>query len=124
MVQRNSDLVWESFFRMDRDVESAWVYILLCADGSYYVGSARGALADRLAKHDSGVHDGYTKARRPIRLVWSQSFQYITDAIAAERQVKGWRREKKEALINGKLDLLPKLSKTARTQHNTQGRTA
>jgi predicted GIY-YIG superfamily endonuclease len=104
---------------MNTDVESAWVYILLCADGSYYVGSARGALADRLAKHDSGLHDGYTKARRPIRLVWSQNFQYITDAIAAERQIKGWRREKKEALIKGRLDLLPTLAKTARAKRNS-----
>ena len=90
---------------------SAWVYILRCRDGSYYVGSARGALEDRIAKHHDGTFGGYTARRRPVTLVYAQAFNRITDAIAAERQVKGWTRAKKEALIGGDFDLLRVLAK-------------
>src|SRR5262245_41508962 len=80
----------------------AFVYILLCADHSYYVGSATGDdLTSRVAQHNSGFYGGYTSTRRPVQLVWSQHFDQITDAIAAERQLKGWSRPKKEALIRG-----------------------
>ena len=88
-----------------------WLYILLCADGSYYVGTARGDLERRFAEHQSGAFDGYTARRRPVTLAYSQHFQRITDAIEAERQVKGWRREKKEALIKGDFHLLSALSR-------------
>ena len=88
-----------------------WLYILLCADGSYYVGTTRGSLDRRFAEHQEGTFGGYTARRRPVRLVYHQQFQRITDAIEAERQVKGWRREKKEALIRGDFDLLPALSR-------------
>ena len=89
----------------------AFVYILHCADGSYYVGSARDTLEKRVAEHNAGVYGGYTSTRRPVRLVYAQEFVSITDAIAAERQLKGWRREKKEALIRGDLAALPGLSR-------------
>ncbi len=89
----------------------AWFYILLCSDGSYYVGTTRGDLERRFAQHQSGSFGGYTARRRPVTLAYSQYFQRITDAIAAERQVKGWRREKKEALIRGDFALLPALSR-------------
>jgi len=94
----------------------AWAYILRCADGSYYVGSTRESLERRIADHQTARFGGYTAIRRPVVLVWSQEFQRITDAIAAERRLKGWRREKKEALISGRLDLLPALSRTARSR--------
>ena len=77
---------------------SAYVYLLLCADGSYYVGSTRRTLEDRVADHNSGNFGGYTATRRPVELVWHQHFDRITDAIATERQLKGWSRAKKEAL--------------------------
>jgi predicted GIY-YIG superfamily endonuclease len=77
------------------------VYMLRCRDGSYYVGSARQGLDRRVAEHNAGVFGGYTARRRPVELVWHQEFQRITDAIAAERQLKGWSRAKKEALIRG-----------------------
>src|SRR6267154_3573920 len=80
---------------------NAWVYMLRCADGSYYIGSARGSLDHRLAQHHSGELGGYTSTRRPVTLVWSTDFHFITDAIAFERQVKGWSRAKKEALMRG-----------------------
>ncbi|WP_018387486.1 GIY-YIG nuclease family protein [Ancylobacter sp. FA202] len=79
----------------------AFVYMLRCADGSLYVGSTSGALEKRLAEHHSGSYPGYTFRRRPVTLVWSEAFERITDAIAAERQVKGRSRLKKEALIRG-----------------------
>ena len=79
----------------------AFVYMLRCADGSYYVGSARNDLQRRVAEHQAGVHLGYTSTRLPVRLVWSEYFDRITDAIASERKIKGWSRAKKEALIRG-----------------------
>jgi putative endonuclease len=80
----------------------AYVYMLRCADGSYYVGSATGDdLTRRMAEHETGAYRGYTFTRRPVELVWSEHFDRITDAIAAERQLKGWTRAKKEALIRG-----------------------
>jgi putative endonuclease len=89
----------------------AWLYILLCADGSYYVGTTRGSLDRRFAEHQSGTFGGYTARRRPMTLVYQQEFARITDAIEAERQVKGWRRAKKEALIRGDFKLLSALSR-------------
>ena len=80
----------------------AFVYILKCADGSDYVGNATGDdLSKRVAEHQLGRFQGYTFTRRPVRLVWSQHFDRYTDANAAERQIKGWSRAKKEALIAG-----------------------
>ena len=90
---------------------SAFVYILRCSDGSYYVGSARNSLEQRLAEYNSGYYGGYTVSRRPVVLAWAEEFDRITDAIAAERKLKGWTRAKKEALIAGDLDLLRGLSK-------------
>jgi putative endonuclease len=89
----------------------AWLYILLCADGSYYIGTTRTDLEIRLAQHQTGHFGGYTATRRPVVLVYSEYFERIVDAIASERQVKGWSRAKKEALIAGRFDLLPALSR-------------
>jgi putative endonuclease len=89
----------------------AWLYILRCADGSYYTGITRADLEVRFAQHQSGHFGGYTATRLPVTLVYSDYFEQIVDAIAAERQVKGWSRAKKEALIVGRFDLLPGLSK-------------
>jgi putative endonuclease len=89
----------------------AYVYILRCCDGRYYVGSTRASLDQRVAEHNAGTYGGYTKSRRPVELVYSQYFDRITDAIAAERQLKGWSRAKKEALIKGDFDLLVQLAK-------------
>src|SRR5262245_11896544 len=80
----------------------AYVYMLRCADGSYYVGAATGDdLSPRIAEHNAGKFEGYTFSRRPVLLVWSDHFDRITDAIAAERKLKRWSRAKKEALIAG-----------------------
>src|SRR3974390_1390685 len=89
----------------------AYLYILRCADGSYYPGTARAGLEKRVAEHNSATYGGYTAQRRPVTLVYSQWFERITDAIAAERQGKGWSRAKKEALMLGDFGRLPELSK-------------
>ena len=95
-------------------MDGAFLYILECADGGYYVGTARSSLEKRVAEHNAGTFGGYTAQRRPVILVFSQWFDRITDAIAAERQVKGWSRAKKEALIRGDFTRLPELSKRRR----------
>ena len=91
--------------------DGAYVYILLGADGSFYTGTARQGLEQRVAEHNAGRYDGYTAMRRPVELVFSQWFERITDAIAAERQIKGWSRVKKEALIRGDFEALRVLAK-------------
>jgi putative endonuclease len=88
----------------------AYLYILLYADGSYYAGITRDSLEKRIAEHQAGTFGGYTSRRRPVKLVFQQYFERVEDAIAAERQVKGWRREKKEALIRGDFAALPALA--------------
>ena len=77
-----------------------WVYILRCADESHYVGHTDN-LELRVAQQQSGELGGYTKTRWPVRLVYSESFGTRDEAFAAERQLKGWSRKKKEALIQG-----------------------
>jgi putative endonuclease len=89
----------------------AYLYILRCADGSYYIGMTISGLDRRFAEHQAGTFGGYTSSRRPVTLVFHQHFVRLQDAAAAERQVKGWRREKKEALIRGDFALLPALSR-------------
>jgi putative endonuclease len=79
--------------------------MLLCADGSLYIGSATGdSLERRITEHQMGARPGYTSTRRPVTLVWSEHFERITDAIATERQIKGWSRAKKQALVRGDWD--------------------
>ena len=90
--------------------DGAYAYNLRCADGSYYCGTARQGLELRVAQHNSGTFGGYTGTRRPVTLVYSQWFERITDAIAAERQIKGWSRAKKEALMRGDFGALRELS--------------
>jgi putative endonuclease len=89
-----------------------WLYILRCVDGTYYVGTTRlPELATRVSQHNQGTLPGYTRGRRPVILVYADWFDTITDAIACERQVKGWSRVKKEALVRGDFNALPGLSK-------------
>jgi putative endonuclease len=89
----------------------AWVYILKCVDESYYVGST-GNLALRLAQHQAGEGCTYTQCRLPVDLVFHQEFQTDQEAFVGERQIKGWSRAKKEALIHQDFDTLVRLSKS------------
>jgi predicted GIY-YIG superfamily endonuclease len=75
-------------------------YILLCADGSFYTGHTDN-LEHRIAEHQCGRCGGYTANRRPVRLVWCRDFPTRYDALIVERQIKGWSRAKKRALIRG-----------------------
>jgi len=93
---------------------NACAYMVRCSDGSYYVGSTRGNLELRIAHHDAGIYGGYTSKRRPVALVWHQEFERITDAVAAERQIKGWGRAKKEALIGGDFVEIQRLARRRR----------
>jgi putative endonuclease len=80
-------------------MDGAFLYMLRCADGSFYVGTTRKDLEARVAEHNAGLRGGYTASRRPVTIVFAEHFKRIVDAIAAERQIKGWSRAKKEALI-------------------------
>jgi putative endonuclease len=93
------------------DEPGAHVYILRCADGSYYVGSARLGLERRVAEHYAGTFGGYASKRLPVELVWAEHFPDIIDAIAVERQIKGWSRAKKEALMRGDYERVRALAK-------------
>ena len=89
---------------------SFYAYMLRCADGSYYVGHTDN-LDARLGAHQSGLIAGYTHKRRPVSLIWSQEFGERDEAFRAERQIKGWSRAKKEALIGGDWDAVQLLSR-------------
>lgn len=73
-----------------------FVYILICADKSYYTGITNN-LDKRVMEHDCRLIKGcYTPSRLPVRLVWFESFDNPSDAIKTEKQIKGWSRKKKE----------------------------
>jgi putative endonuclease len=86
--------------RMNERVQSRFVYILRCIDGSYYVGVTTD-VKDRVKEHNAGQGSGFTKKRRPVELMYSEEHESYAGARKREAQLKGWRREKKEWLING-----------------------
>lgn len=87
------------------------VYILLCTDESYYTGVTNN-IERRLKEHGNQLDsDCYTASRLPVELVFTQEFKYIDKAIAFEKQIKGWSRKKKKAIINGEWNKLIELSK-------------
>ena len=89
----------------------SYVYILLCADNTYYTG-VTSDLHVRFEKHQSGFfRNSYTAKRRPLQLVFYAEFTDINMAIMTEKQIKGWSRAKKEALIEGEFEKLPNLAK-------------
>jgi putative endonuclease len=89
-----------------------FMYILRCADESFYVGSTRD-LQHRLEQHAAGAVKSYTSTRRPVTLVYAEEFDHIHDAFAREKQVQGWNRAKRLALIDGRITDLPRLSRRA-----------
>ncbi len=86
-----------------------FMYILLCSNGHYYVGSTDN-LEQRLSQHMNGNGANYTRKHLPVRLVYFEEFQRIDDAFYREQQVKGWSRAKKEALIKQDIEALHDLS--------------
>ncbi len=91
-------------------MEYFFVYILKCADGSYYVGHTDN-IEKRIIEHKSGTHKGFTSRRLPVKLVFQQEFESRDAAFVAERKIKEWSRKKKEALIKRDFDLLSEFSK-------------
>ena len=88
-----------------------WIYILKCRDGALYTGSTTN-LERRVAEHERGEIHGYTSIRRPVELVFAHETERIDEAFYLERQIKGWRREKKFALIRGDYEALIQLADT------------
>ena len=91
----------------------AWVYIVECADGSYYTGSTVD-LERRLWEHNQGIGANFTKTRLPVTLVFAVPSDSIETAFQREKQVQGWSRAKKRALIDGRWGDLPGLSRGER----------
>ena len=92
---------------------SFWVYMLRCADCSYYTGHTD-CLESRIAQHVAGVIPGcYTFSRRPLVCVFTQDFPTRVEALAAERQIKGWSRKKKEAMIRGNWAEVSRLARSS-----------
>ena len=89
------------------------VYILECADGAYYTGLTRRPVEERVWEHNAGIVPGYTHSRRPVILRCVETTGSAWEAIGRERQIKGWSRRKKEALIAGQYEALPALARTA-----------
>jgi predicted GIY-YIG superfamily endonuclease len=88
-----------------------WVYLLLCADGSYYAGHTDD-LDKRIGEHMTGACGGYTATRLPVELAFSQECSTRIEALNSERQIKGWSRAKKEALIRGDWDEISRLARS------------
>jgi len=91
---------------------SFWVYILRCADNSYYTGHTDN-LEKRIGEHQAGICGGYTSTRLPIGLAFTQEFPSRVEALAAEQQIKGWSRKKKEAMMRGDWSEVSRLAKSA-----------
>jgi predicted GIY-YIG superfamily endonuclease len=87
-----------------------WVYILQCADNSYYTGHTD-SLEKRIGEHQTGTSHGYTSHRLPVKYVWSQECTSREEALTAELQVKSWSRKKKEAMIRGDWNEVSALAK-------------
>lgn len=87
-----------------------WVYILHCADGSYYTGHTDN-LERRISEHQAGECEGYTVTRRPVELAWSQEFVVRAEALLAEMRIKGWSHQKKEAMIRGDWEEVSRLAR-------------
>ena len=92
-------------------MKALYVYILLCADGTYYTGLTNN-VERRVKEHEEAFNPkSYTAKRLPVKLVYSERIKGPIDAMLAEKQLKNWSKKKKEALIRGELELLPLLSK-------------
>jgi putative endonuclease len=96
-------------------IRGASIYILRCADGSYYTGVTRRSMEERLSEHAQGLITGcYTERRLPVELVFSEYYA-VDEAVAAERRIKGWSRAKKEAMMRGDFAALSAFAKRRKT---------
>ena len=81
----------------------AWIYILECGDGSFYTGLTKQEDPEARAwEHNHRIYkDAYTSSRLPVKLAYAEYFEMVSDAITAERRIKGWSRAKKIAMMSG-----------------------
>jgi putative endonuclease len=93
-----------------------YAYILECIDGSYYTGSTTD-LERRLWQHQQGIGANHTAKRLPVKLVYCEYYDHLTDAFYREKQIQGWCRKKKEALIAGDTNLLHELAECQNETH-------
>jgi putative endonuclease len=92
-------------------VDTFWVYMVLCTDASYYIGITNDATR-RVWEHNEGIdRHCYTFTRRPVKLVYCTEFNDPNRAIEWEKQLKGWSRKKKQALIADNFDAVQRLSR-------------
>jgi len=101
-------------------MKKGYMYILECSDESYYTGSTTN-LELRLQQHQNGEGANHTKKRLPVTLVYYEEYSRIDEAFYREKQVQGWSRKKKEALINGTPQLLSQLAVTYRDLKSSGG---
>jgi putative endonuclease len=97
-----------------------YMYILECADGSYYTGSTK-YLELRIKQHQAGKGANYTSKRLPVKLIYYEEFERIDHAFYREKQIQGWSRKKKNALMQGKTDLLSDLAKKVFCKNKNTG---
>lgn len=103
-------------------MEEYFVYILQCADSTYYIGITD-TVEERLSEHQEGlIPKSYTHRRRPVRLVWSEGFELRTDAFELERKLKGWSHAKKEAFIRGDWAAVQALARNRERLRNNPAR--
>jgi putative endonuclease len=92
-------------------VRTYYVYMLLCFDGTFYTGVTSN-LEVRVAEHELGIDpESYTHSRRPLKLIYAESFGTPLAAIDAEKRIKGWSRAKKRALMRGDWPLVRELAR-------------
>ncbi|WP_118856898.1 GIY-YIG nuclease family protein [Sphingomonas mesophila] len=101
---------------------SFWAYMLHCNAGRFYVGHTDD-LERRIAQHERGALPGFTRNYLPVELVRSQEFTTRAEAKEAERQIKGWRRDKKLALIRNDWDAISRLAKSKSSPSTSSGQT-
>ncbi|MFK5982781.1 MAG: GIY-YIG nuclease family protein [Flavobacteriaceae bacterium] len=94
-----------------------YMYVLKCFNDLYYTGSTNN-LNKRVAQHNAGEGSNFTKKHLPVKLVYFEEFKRIDEAFYREKQVQGWSRKKKEALINGETNLLHSLSECKNESHS------
>ena len=101
----------------------SYTYILECSNGQYYVGSTTN-LERRLQEHQAGLGANFTRKHLPVKLVYYEEYQSVEQAFRRERQLHGWSRAKKEALIRGEFEKLPELSASKDRGPSTSSGTA
>ena len=93
-----------------------YMYILLCSNGKYYTGSTKN-LEKRIAEHKNGEGANFTKKHLPVELIYYEEYKRIDVAFYREKQVQGWSRKKKEALINGEYEKLHEFAECKNDSH-------